>query len=366
MVGVRFLVGSYSQENIPPSFELFGRTIETLPSSRRWYDIPFSPLESLLADKEFTVSIPSVLPNGNEPIIDSLEVYAQSKEDFGWKEIMDDIKAVTKKQRERRGNLGDLLQSGLVKLLKVITMYFSVFEPKEPSETISTVLKIIPPLLNEHMILAYLRRPAKDLLLILKQNQPAYHLLKDSTELTFIGQKLSEPTICETDDFIRFVKILSKVAKHRPNNFSRFLTQFPNSPKQLSEIFWIKVNRLVNINSILSSLIEILVSNTQFYVKTSNNDIQDETQLENSFSLLSKFLFSSNEFIRSSSSQKLSSIISSFVGSKSNISISSATNTTSHDNSNSTTSPSSIQFYCDFCHAFPIIGKVCEFSIKNF
>lgn len=44
LAGVRIFVGHHSLDNIPSQFQIFNRTISTIPGTKRWYDIPFSPL----------------------------------------------------------------------------------------------------------------------------------------------------------------------------------------------------------------------------------------------------------------------------------------------------------------------------------
>ena len=55
MVGVRVLIGSQAIERAPSYIEVFGRATHVTVSRARWYDLPFTRDESLLADKKFTI-----------------------------------------------------------------------------------------------------------------------------------------------------------------------------------------------------------------------------------------------------------------------------------------------------------------------
>eukprot|EP01105_Mastigella_eilhardi_P001440 TRINITY_DN1173_c0_g1_i1.p1 TRINITY_DN1173_c0_g1~~TRINITY_DN1173_c0_g1_i1.p1 ORF type:complete len:2168 (+),score=563.64 TRINITY_DN1173_c0_g1_i1:2610-9113(+) len=86
MVGARVFLGHASAQHISKEIRLFGRAIPTVEGQLRWYDIPFTAEESLAADREFTLTLSACRNPDNKPVIDSLEVYAMSKEEFGWKE----------------------------------------------------------------------------------------------------------------------------------------------------------------------------------------------------------------------------------------------------------------------------------------
>ncbi len=55
MVGVRVLVGSQALERAPSYIEVFGRSTHVTLTRARWYDLPFTRDESLLADKKLTI-----------------------------------------------------------------------------------------------------------------------------------------------------------------------------------------------------------------------------------------------------------------------------------------------------------------------
>ena len=55
LIGVRLLLGSAHPQHIPASFTLFKRTITTQEGQRRWYDVPFTETESIIAQHQLTI-----------------------------------------------------------------------------------------------------------------------------------------------------------------------------------------------------------------------------------------------------------------------------------------------------------------------
>lgn len=86
MTGLRVLLGSQDQTRAPSYIEIFGRSIETIITRNRWFDIPFTREESLQADKKITVVFgPSTDPDG-VTMVDSVKVYGKTKDVLGWHE----------------------------------------------------------------------------------------------------------------------------------------------------------------------------------------------------------------------------------------------------------------------------------------
>ena len=84
MVGCRILVGATLAPNVPSSITVFDRTLSLEEGGRRWYELPFTTSEALKADKDFTLTVGPTL-GGACPRLDSLDVYARTKEEFGWR-----------------------------------------------------------------------------------------------------------------------------------------------------------------------------------------------------------------------------------------------------------------------------------------
>ncbi|KAI4389290.1 hypothetical protein MLD38_001530 [Melastoma candidum] len=90
MVGFRLHVGHTSPNHIPSSISIFQRVIKLDEGMRFWYDVPFTDAESLLADEEFVITVGPTFNGSGLPRIDYLEIYGRSKDEFGWKEKMDE------------------------------------------------------------------------------------------------------------------------------------------------------------------------------------------------------------------------------------------------------------------------------------
>jgi E3 ubiquitin-protein ligase UBR4 len=91
MVGCRIHVGNTSVSHIPSEVSLFHRAIKIDEGIKSWYDIPFTTAESLLADEEFTVTVGPAHDRISTSRLDYLEIYGRAKDDFGWKEKMDEV-----------------------------------------------------------------------------------------------------------------------------------------------------------------------------------------------------------------------------------------------------------------------------------
>ena len=84
LVGVRVLLGSAHPQHIPASFSLFGRTIATHEGQRRWYDVPLTEAEAIAGHRQLILVFSATHSGINVPVIDAVDVYAQSKAEFGY------------------------------------------------------------------------------------------------------------------------------------------------------------------------------------------------------------------------------------------------------------------------------------------
>lgn len=78
---------------------------------------------SLLLDKEFTLTA-SPCHTNNEPIIDSLEVYSQTKDNFQWKQKIDELsKSVQALESSKKVEL--TVETVLLKSINTLISYYS-------------------------------------------------------------------------------------------------------------------------------------------------------------------------------------------------------------------------------------------------
>ncbi|CAI7848635.1 unnamed protein product, partial [Closterium sp. NIES-53] len=87
LVGIRVLVGISPSSHTPSSLSLFHRSLPLDRSSRRWYDLPFTPAESLLADRHVSIHVGPAFGGNARARVDGLEVYGRGKEEFGWGKV---------------------------------------------------------------------------------------------------------------------------------------------------------------------------------------------------------------------------------------------------------------------------------------
>lgn len=78
IVALRFLVGSTSTDCLPSSLFVQGRPFQLAPNVKRWYDVPLTLEEVLMALRSGSVSVGlgPTFETGNSPIVDAIEVYA--------------------------------------------------------------------------------------------------------------------------------------------------------------------------------------------------------------------------------------------------------------------------------------------------
>ena len=81
IVALRFLVGSTTTDCLPSCLFVQGRPVQLTPSIKRWYDVPLTLEEVLMAVRSGSVSIGlgPTFESGNSPLVDAVEVYAVPK-----------------------------------------------------------------------------------------------------------------------------------------------------------------------------------------------------------------------------------------------------------------------------------------------
>ncbi len=252
MVGVRVLLGSSkaSLQHTPQHIKLFDRLIDVVQGVRRWYDIPFTQEETLASDKEFTLHL-SACANGNEPILDSMEVYAKPKDEYAWKE-----KQAQKKKSEQVRH-SSALQVAHSTILHCMALLSKDNFPRDSSDSL---VQSISSILTAYSAAAMNVRPlAKSLLLSLLGNQIAYHTLKDNVTLSYIDKHSSADLPVPL--FARFVRDTQQIASHRPRNFTIFIKQHQEFIPKMLHTFWslyVGILDKEHLYPVLSGLMEIL------------------------------------------------------------------------------------------------------------
>eukprot|EP01119_Soliformovum_irregulare_P005782 TRINITY_DN1752_c0_g1_i5.p1 TRINITY_DN1752_c0_g1~~TRINITY_DN1752_c0_g1_i5.p1 ORF type:complete len:4545 (-),score=1275.14 TRINITY_DN1752_c0_g1_i5:38-13672(-) len=307
LVGVRVLVGSASVQHIPSELRLFDRTVEVTEGLRRWYDLPFSPEEALTADKEFSITIGPTFNNTNEPIVDSIEVYAMSKAKFGWKDKIDDIESELREESEQGSrNPTEYL---LVSLMSTLEAYFSLcnVDKAPPSEAKAQILAEMPDILGRSG-LAFLHASVKDVLRSALPDAVSYLQLTDQHLLQAAGESvkaMDTPQPWESTPLVNLLKSVGKAASQRPKNFSRVMSEFPTFPQDLTSLFWATVNfkRIPDLDNAVSSLVDILYC---FSHRSLAGSLAMAPQ--GPVTQLMELIFSSNDLIRVSAAHRLNTL----------------------------------------------------------
>ncbi|KAI2506062.1 zinc ion binding protein [Fragilaria crotonensis] len=78
IVALRFLVGSTNTDCVPSRLFVHGRPFQLTPNVKRWYDVPLTMEEVLMAVRSGSVSVGlgPTFESGNSPMVDAIEVYA--------------------------------------------------------------------------------------------------------------------------------------------------------------------------------------------------------------------------------------------------------------------------------------------------
>ena len=320
MVGVRILVGNAAQNCIPKTINIFDRSIQC-KSTRRWYDIPFTVEESLKADKEFSFTAVGAQAEGSCPVIDSLEVYGNSKVNFGWAEKCE--KYSTKKSSKPKALPQLKIEQSIIQTGECLSSYFSLLNNEEKEVTFSSFsefLQILPPLLNEQYA-SSIHNSVKHLLSSLHLTKKEYYQLKDRIQLEYvatntvsaeeednsqIGKRFTE------ESFSQAVATCRQVITLREVNFFTFLARNTKFPSALLKVFWAittknpfdwKVRQ-----TIVADVVKILVSYTKYLQVSAKKS--DMNSVKASLKLILELLSSTDDFVRLTSSKYLGQILS--------------------------------------------------------
>ena len=223
---------------------MFDRVVKTHEATRRWYDIPFTPAESVSAEREFSLVFSAThVGNANPPIVDCLEVYGLSKEEFGWDNVLAQLASSSQPAHDAQSVARmSATEIALYHTLSAIHHYLLLAPPPlpnidemknglplpatPPATATAALLSRLPALLNDPVLPAPLRTQVKALLLALCHNHPArYAELKDSIQLRYVAEVLlaissSRPTIPSGATLDHCLRTLRRVSRHRPSHLA--------------------------------------------------------------------------------------------------------------------------------------------------
>ncbi|XP_035739496.1 protein purity of essence-like isoform X1 [Vespa mandarinia] len=274
MTGIRVLLGNQDIQRAPLYVVVFGRTIRTTLTRSRWFDIPLTREESLLADKKLTITFgPSQDPEG-VIMVDSIKIYGKTKDAFGWPEETEEIlpggqstsahipaisneadntivspaplSSIDRLTKDNSVNVERMVSS----ILEVLELSFNLSsndDNKLPFRTaavdMASRLLVLPtpPLVQVN---------TTALLAALYSSKQMYHFHKDQVLLVHVLETLKtmreieDSRDIDAENFYRLVLIVRGIAICRANNLAKFAEQYTNKPMDESKIPIFEADRL--------------------------------------------------------------------------------------------------------------------------
>ncbi|EFA82601.1 hypothetical protein PPL_04293 [Heterostelium album PN500] len=360
--GIRVLLGHASLKHIPTELRVFDRVITTTESLRRWYDIPLTKEESLKSSKKLTLIASSAYNLGNAPIIDSVEIYAISKETIGWDESAEHKSTQSVESQNPT-------ESVLLHSMNLLKYYFSVASPQQAGQL--TQFQQLPAIMTDPQLL-FLQPSVKSLLKMIHPSHEEYITLKYSTLLQYASDsitkmmKLAAPrspmlsssngalNAGDVESLDHIIKILKKISCNQPAKLTQNILS--NRPSFLSDLLSVYLSAT---NSGVSNTLtnEQVVSNLTHLLW---NCLRSKSFPTSSmFELIKKLLSHPSEAVRTRASLSLCALITKSSG-NSSIPVNNATGHSNADDkqqSSSTQFIDEVLFSCDKCSTSPILNK---------
>lgn len=245
ITGIRVAIGGQDPLRTPQSVTILSRTINTIATKSRWFDIPMTREESLQSDKKLNVQFgPSADPD-NICMLDSIKVYGKTKDVFGWPEESDDNATTVANPMSNvvsNANNADSSANQITPLDKMMTSMLEVLDcglsllgtstleenVRQKSMTVVTKL-LLHPLPNT------VQTQAKAVLANLLANKTAYNLYKDKEILSEVNseleklKKVRDVRNIDPEAFYRLVLLTRNIAVARPQSLAKISSenQFP-------------------------------------------------------------------------------------------------------------------------------------------
>ncbi|XP_048230333.1 auxin transport protein BIG [Ricinus communis] len=396
MVGFRVHVGNSSANHIPSDITIFQRVIKLDEGMRSWYDIPFTVAESLLADEEFVISVGPTFNGTALPRIDSLEIYGRAKDEFGWKEKMDDMEAHVLGSNSLLGGSGKKcrsLQSASIQEqvvadgLKLLSKLYSLCRSQDedaktdPSELeCKLLLETIfesdrEPLLQAaacHVLQSVF--PKKDIYYQVKDSMRLHGVVKSTSMLSSrlgVGGTTGGWIVAE---FTAQMRAVSKIALHRRSNLALFLELNGSEVVDgLMQVLWgileFEQPDTQTMNNIVIASVELIYCYAEC-LALHGKDTAGRS-VAPAVALLKKLLFSPSEAVQTSSSLAIASrllqvpfpkqtMLATDDAADSGISAAGAAETTGGNTQvliEEDSITSSVQYCCDGCSTVPILRR---------
>ncbi|CAB0040844.1 unnamed protein product, partial [Trichogramma brassicae] len=246
ITGIRVQLGSQDIQRAPMYVEVFGRSVRTILTRSRWFDIPLTREESLQADKKLTITFgPSQDPEG-VIMVDSIKIYGKTKDAFGWPEESEDIPPAQGAPTQATTGVSSVTDNTenltvsptplpavdkmVSSVLDVLEYSFTLSNDDSKSELKQSAIEVAsklltlptPPPVQMH---------TTALLSALHVSKPQYHAHKDQVLLSHVMDVLKlmreteDPNDIDAENFYRLVLIVRSIAVTRPHNLHKFAEQ---------------------------------------------------------------------------------------------------------------------------------------------
>lgn len=237
ITGIRVSIGGQDPLRTPQNVTILGRTVSTITTRSRWFDIPMTREESLQSDKKLNVHFgPSTDPD-NICMVDSVKVYGKIKDVFGWPEESDDnatTMANAMSNVTASANNNDAAINQITSLDKMMTSMLAVLDSglsllgasalddniRQKSMNVATKL-LLHPLPNA------VQSEAKSVLANLLSNKTAYNAYKDKEILSEVNseleklKKVRDVRNIDPEAFYRLVLLTRNIAVARPQSLAK-------------------------------------------------------------------------------------------------------------------------------------------------
>lgn len=247
--GVRILIGTQDPLRAPQSVTILDRTVTTVATRPRWFDIPLTRDESLQLERKLSLTFGPSQDYEHICMLDSIKVYTKTKEAFGWPDESYEASgsaalAATAGQIpdgtgiSTSSGIADLsmhtlipMDNMLISMLEVLDCGLSLLggstveEPiKKKSVEVATNLLLQP-------LPAPVQSQSKCVLATLLGNRMAYNSYKDQEIMKEVSTELDKLKATENIDhidpkaFFRLVVLTRGVAISRPNSLAKYANE---------------------------------------------------------------------------------------------------------------------------------------------
>lgn len=242
ITGIRVSIGGQDPARTPQSVTILGRTINTLCTRARWFDIPMTREESLQSDKKLNVFFGPSTDIDNINMIDSVKVYGKTKDVFGWIDESDDNTTTVANANTIANSAAAANSDSINQITPLDKMMTSMLEVLDCSilaiqdsgcldESIRQKSTVVSTKLLLHPLPNSVQTQAKAVLANLLGNKAAYNAYKDNEILSEVNSELDklknvrDVRNIDPEAFYRLILLTRSIAVARPQSLARIANE---------------------------------------------------------------------------------------------------------------------------------------------